>query len=100
MRAFAVVVLSVDAQDLFEVAARDDQQPVETLVADGTDESLRVGVRLRRLHRRVDDRDSFAAEELVEGGGELAVAIVDQETRPLEKVGEAEVARLLDDPGP
>jgi hypothetical protein len=29
----------------------------------------------------------------------LAVAIVDQETRPLENVGEAEVARLLNDPG-
>jgi hypothetical protein len=47
----------------------------------------------------VDDCDSFVAEQLVEGGGELAVAIVDQETRPLEKVGEAEVAGLLDDPG-
>jgi hypothetical protein len=85
---------------MFEMSAADDQEPVETLVADGADESLRVGVRLRRLHRRVDDRDSFAAEQLVEGGGELAVAIVDQETRPLEKVAEAEVARLLDDPGP
>jgi hypothetical protein len=97
--AFAVVVLDVDGQDVFEVAAPDEQQPVETLVADGTDESLRVGVRLRRLHRRVDDRDSFAAEDLVEGGGELAIAIVDQKTRPLENVGEAEVARLLNDPG-
>ncbi len=100
VRAFGVVVLDVDPQDMFEMSAADDQEPVEALVADRADESLREGVRLRRLHQRVDDRDSFAAEQLVEGGGELAVAIVDQETRPLEKVGEAEVARLLDDLGP
>jgi hypothetical protein len=76
--ALSLVVLGVDPQDMFEMSAAHDQEPVETLVADGADESLRVGVCLRRLHRRVDDRDSFAAEELVEGGGELAVAIVDQ----------------------
>ena len=100
MRAFAVVVVDVDAQDVFGVAVADDQEPVEAFGSDGSDEPLGVGVRLRRLHRRVDDPGSFAAEHLVEGSGELAVAIVDQETRPLEKVGEAEVARLLDDPGP
>src|SRR4029450_11669859 len=75
------------------------EEPVETLVADGADESLRVCVGLRRSHRRVDHVDAFAADQLVQGGGELAVAIVDQETRPLENVGEAEVARLLQDPG-
>ena len=79
MRAFSVVVLDVGAQDVFEVAAADDQERVETLVADGADESLRVGVRLGCLHRRLDYCDSFAAEHLVERGGELAVAIVDQE---------------------
>src|SRR5439155_21220713 len=60
---------------------------------------FRVRVRVRRSHRRVDDVDSFAAEDLVEGGGELAVAIVDQEAHPLQQAREAEVARLLDDPG-
>jgi hypothetical protein len=45
----------------------------------------------------VDDRDSFAAEDVVEGGGELVIAIVDQKTRPLENFGEARVARLLND---
>ena len=98
--ALVVVVLDVDAQDVFEVAAANDQEPVATLVADGADESLRVGVRLRCLHRRVDHPDSFATEHLVERSGELAVAIVDQETHPLKQVGETEVARLLDDPGP
>jgi hypothetical protein len=46
----------------------------------------------------VDDLDSFAAEQLVECGGELAVAVVDREAHPFENGGEAEVARLLDDP--
>jgi hypothetical protein len=98
--ALVVVVLDVGPQDPFEMSAADDKEPVETLIADGADESLSVGVRLRRSHRRVDARDSFATERLVEGGGELAVAIVDHETLPLEKVCEAEVARLLEDPGP
>jgi hypothetical protein len=76
--AFLVVMLDVGAQYVFEVAAAEDQEPVETLVADGADESLCIGVRLRRLHRRMDHLDSFTAEEFVEGGGELAVAVVDQ----------------------
>ena len=79
--AFAVVVLDVDGQDVFEVAAPDDQQPVETLVADGTDEALGVGVQLRGADRRVDHLDPFAAEDLVEGAAELAVAVVEQEPR-------------------
>ncbi len=97
--ALSVVVLDVGAQDVFEVTAADGQEPVEALVADGSDESLCVGVRLWCLHRRVDDLDSLATEHLVEGGSELAIAVVDQETRTLENPGEREVARLLDDPG-
>jgi hypothetical protein len=97
--ALVVAVLDVDPQDMFEMSAADDKEPVETLIADGADESLSVGVRLRS-HRRVDDRDSFAAEQLVEGGGELAVAIVDQEALPLEKVCEAEVCAPVGGPRP
>ena len=41
VRALLVVLLDVGAQDVIEVAAADDQEPVETLVADGADESLR-----------------------------------------------------------
>lgn len=48
----------------------------------------------------VDHVDAFAAEDIVEGGAELAVAVVDQEVHPLEQAGEAEVACLLGDPGP
>jgi hypothetical protein len=42
----AVVMLAVGAQHLFEVAAAEDQQPVETLGPDGADEALGVRVRL------------------------------------------------------
>jgi hypothetical protein len=44
----AVVMLDVGAQDLLEVAATDDQQPVEALGADGAHPALRVGIRLGR----------------------------------------------------
>src|SRR5262245_30223709 len=44
--------------------------------------------------------DLFAGEDFLEGGAEFAVAVVDQEPRPREDTGEAEVACLLADPGP
>ena len=78
MRSLAVVVLDVDARDVFEVATAEDQQVVETLRSDGAGEALGVGVRLRRADRCVDDADAFAAEYVVEGSGEPAVAVVDQ----------------------
>src|SRR5919197_6125442 len=85
MWAFAVVMGGVGAKHRFEMSAADDQQPVETFGADGADEALGVGVRLRCLDRRVDHLDPFAAQDLVEGGGELAVAVVLQEPHPLEQ---------------
>src|SRR3954453_5546065 len=45
------------------------------VVVDG-DEPLVEGVRLGRSDRRVDYPDAFAAEHFVEGGAELAVAVV------------------------
>jgi hypothetical protein len=47
VRALAVVVGRVDAERPLEVAAAEDQQPVETLGARGPDESFGDGVRLR-----------------------------------------------------
>ncbi len=75
--ALAVVMDGVDAEHCFEVAAAEDQQPVETFGADGANEALGVGVCLRGANRRVDDIDPFAAEDLVECAAELAVAVVD-----------------------
>src|SRR5439155_17814517 len=47
---------------------------------------------------RQDYPDAFAAEDLVEAGDELRVAVVDQEARLAERSREAQVARLLRDP--
>jgi hypothetical protein len=74
VRPLGVVVLDVDTQDTFEVAAVEDQQPVEALDADGFDEPLGDGVCLRRPDRRLDDPDASSAERLVEEAAVLAVA--------------------------
>src|SRR6266516_2445587 len=98
VRALVVVMREIDAQHSLEVAAAEDQQPVKTLAAEGANEALRVRVCLWRAERCVDHFDPFAAEDLVEGRGELAVAFVEQEAHPLEDAGEAEIPRLLGDP--
>jgi hypothetical protein len=94
MWTLSVVVGRVAAEHVGDVAAAGDQQPVETLGADSTDEAFSVSVGLWRADRCVDDRDSFAAEDLVEGGGEFAVAVVDQE--PVGCTNSAFVANPVD----
>jgi hypothetical protein len=47
-----VVVLDVDTKDLLQMAAPDDQQPIQALGADGADPPFCVRVRGRRPHRR------------------------------------------------
>jgi hypothetical protein len=41
-----------------------DEDPVEALAADRSDDAFGVGVRDRRAHRRQDDSDAFAREDL------------------------------------
>jgi hypothetical protein len=84
--AMCVVVLDVGREDSFEVAAVEDQEPVEALAADAADPAFGEGVRAGCANGCPDDPDRFGAEHLVEGGGELAVAIVDQETDRLRPV--------------
>jgi hypothetical protein len=78
--ALAVVVIDVDAQNMLELASSEDQQPVQAFGPCGPHEALGVSVGLRRAERRLDNVDAFRAEDLVEAGGELGVAIADQET--------------------
>ena len=61
MRPLRVAVVDVDAEDAFEVATVEDQQPVETLRTDGSDEALGNGIRSRRPHRRLHRPDALAA---------------------------------------
>src|SRR5204863_9112033 len=79
MWSLSVVMVDIDPEHTFEVAAVEDQQPVETLGTDRADRSLRNRVRLRRPHGRLHDPDAFAAEYLVEAAAVFAVAVTKQE---------------------
>jgi hypothetical protein len=59
---------------------------------------VRVGV--RRLDRRADYTRTARAEDIVEGGAELRVPVVDEEAHRSLALGEVdrEIARLLGDP--
>jgi hypothetical protein len=61
----------VDVEHMLELAAVDDQDPVEALSPECADPTLGVRVRVRRLERRSDDLHSLAADDLVEGAAEL-----------------------------
>jgi hypothetical protein len=91
VRPVDVVMLDEDAQHALEVAAVEDQQPVEALGADGSDESLGDGVCLRRPYGRRDDPDAAGTEYLVERPAVLAVAVADQEPWTLVSEVEADV---------
>src|SRR5215510_10517276 len=95
MRALAVVVRGVAAEYGLEVAAADDQEPVEALGAKSADEALGEGVRLWGADRRVDHLDAFAVKDLVESSAEFAVAVMDQKPNPFEHAAKAEIASLL-----
>jgi hypothetical protein len=83
------------------VSLVDDQKMVKEFAADRADEAFGDRVRARCAHRRLDDLDVDGGEHGVEGGGELAVTVADQE--PEAPVGVVEVheqvARQLREPG-
>jgi hypothetical protein len=59
---------AVDAEHVFEVAAAEDEDPVEAIGADCADPAFGVGVRVRRRDRCPDYLDALGAEDLVERG--------------------------------
>jgi hypothetical protein len=85
MRSVAVVMVDNNLKHPLEVAAVEDQQPVEAFGADCADEAFGDGVRFRRSHRRADNLNSFASEDSVEVTRELAVAIMDEEANRLDR---------------
>src|SRR6266536_2174161 len=97
----AVVVTDVDAEDVVELAAADDQHSVEALAANSAHPALHESVCVRCLERCADDIDVLAREEGVEGARELGVAVMDQEPQLSIAVVELheQVARLLQHPG-
>jgi hypothetical protein len=97
VRPVLVVMLDVDAKDLFELATVEDQQPVETLSPGAAHPALDVRVCVRRPQRGPDDSHPAAVEDGVE---KLRVPVVEQEPRPLAAVVEIhqQVPRLLHHP--
>jgi hypothetical protein len=97
VRPVGVVVVGVDVEDVLEVSAAADQDPVEALASDGPDAALGIGVGSWCPDGCADDADSFAVEDLVEAARELAVAVTDQKPDRCGSFAQrpGEVARLL-----
>ena len=93
MRAVGVVVLDVLAQHDVEVSGSGDKEVVEAFPAQCPDEPFRDRVRPRCSYRGADDADIGANEDGVERGGELAVAVADQEPEPVGSVARS-ISRL------
>jgi hypothetical protein len=72
VRTMTVVVLDIDPKDLLEAAAPDEQQPVQALGPYRPDPALRVGVRVRGLHRRQQHLGALGAEHIVEAAENFA----------------------------
>jgi hypothetical protein len=75
----AVVVLDIEVQDAKKLPTPSDQEMVPALPAHGADPALGDGVSVRGLDRRADDLSAEPVPEVVEGSGELAVTVADQE---------------------
>src|SRR6266545_8273497 len=74
-----VVVLDVDPQDLLQMAAPNDRQPIQALGADGADPPFCVRVRRRRPHWCHQHLAALVAEHLVEPATELRIPVTQQE---------------------
>ena len=74
-----VVVVFVPAQHPCGMALVDDQDAVEEFATDRADEAFGDRVGARCLHRRPDDADIAGGEHRVERGGELGVAVAEEE---------------------
>ena len=66
MGAVRVVVLDVLGEHSFQMAAPEDEHPIEALAPEGTDHPLADGIGLRRLDWGLDDPGSFRCEHSVE----------------------------------
>ena len=74
-----IVVSEVLDEHLLEVTTPEDEEPVETLSADGAHKALGEGVRPRGSDRGLDDLDALGPEHLVGAGRELRVSVPDEE---------------------
>ena len=63
MGPMAVVMVDEDANDLLEMLAVEDQEPIQTLRANRPHEPLRHAVCLRGTKRRANDLNPIALED-------------------------------------
>jgi hypothetical protein len=82
VRPVPVVMLDIDSEDLLEVPATHDEQPVKALGPHRPDPALGVGVGVRRLNWRDQHLGAVRAEHVVEPAAELRVTIANKETHP------------------
>jgi hypothetical protein len=74
---------AVDAEDVLQMSATEDENPIETVGAECANPAFGVGVRVRGLDRRSNHLDALRVEDLVERVAELLVVVVDQESERL-----------------
>ena len=79
MWSLVVVVVDVGVEHAPQVCFAEDEDAVEALGAHGADEPFGICVGLRCAPRRTQDLDLFSVEDVIEGGTEPFVAVVDQE---------------------
>lgn len=79
MRSMAVVVIDVLVEHQVEVVFSEDDQPVQSLVAQSLDHPLAMAVRPRTAIRCQSHPGALAAEHVVEVTDKLGIAIVDEE---------------------
>ena len=72
-------MLDVLGKDCVEMTPSEDEHPVETLAPYGADHALADRVGPRCPDGGVNDPSVLGSEDCVEGGGELGVAIADEE---------------------
>jgi hypothetical protein len=92
-------MLHILAQYDVEMAWSDDQEVVEAFPSQGADEPFRDRIRAGCPDRGADDPHVSTGEDGVEGRGELAVPVADQEPEPVGSIAEVnqQVAGLLGD---
>jgi hypothetical protein len=81
VRSLVVVVPHVLVEDSRKLASTSDQHPVQALLPDRPHPALGERACVRRLDGRRDGLDAVGGEDVVEGAGELAVAVTNQEPR-------------------
>jgi hypothetical protein len=98
--AMVVKVRHVVGQHCREMAAINDQYPVQQFAADSPNPSFGDRVRLGCSHRRAQDANTLAGEYGIKNAGELAVAVPNQEPELSRTVAEVhdKVACLLGNP--